>query len=91
MIEGLSPVSQALLGTLFTWAVTAAGSALVFVFNKSQVNIIRDFLIACMLKSPVNNVAAGNGCLGRPAPFHAFVYIFEEIKFGLLNYNLHEV
>jgi hypothetical protein len=30
MIEGYSPVVQALLGTLFTWGVTAAGSALVF-------------------------------------------------------------
>eukprot|EP00038_Savillea_parva_P021040 m.33166 g.33166 ORF g.33166 m.33166 type:complete len:331 (+) comp4982_c0_seq1:84-1076(+) len=30
MIEGYDPVTQALLGTLFTWGVTAAGSAVVF-------------------------------------------------------------
>jgi hypothetical protein len=33
MIEGYDPVTQALLGTLFTWAVTAAGSAVVFFFD----------------------------------------------------------
>lgn len=33
MIEGYSPLAQAVLGTLFTWFVTAAGSAMVFVFN----------------------------------------------------------
>ena len=31
MIEGYSPVSQGLLGTLFTWGVTALGAALVYV------------------------------------------------------------
>ncbi|XP_045115905.1 zinc transporter ZIP11-like isoform X2 [Portunus trituberculatus] len=30
MISGLSPVSQAMIGTLFTWGLTAAGSAVVF-------------------------------------------------------------
>lgn len=30
MIAGLSPVTQALLGTLFTWGLTAAGSGVVF-------------------------------------------------------------
>ena len=29
----LSPVIQALLGTLFTWAVTALGAAMVFLFR----------------------------------------------------------
>lgn len=37
MLEGYSPVSQALLGTLFTWGLTAAGAALVFVFSSRQV------------------------------------------------------
>jgi len=37
MIPDYNPVTQALLGTLFTWAVTALGSALVFVFNSGQV------------------------------------------------------
>ena len=37
MIPNYNPVTQALLGTLFTWGVTALGSALVFVFSHGQV------------------------------------------------------
>ena len=37
MIPNYNPVTQALLGTLFTWGVTALGSALVFVFSSGQV------------------------------------------------------
>uniref|UniRef100_A0A3P8ZKS2 Zinc transporter ZIP11 n=2 Tax=Esox lucius TaxID=8010 RepID=A0A3P8ZKS2_ESOLU len=37
MLPGYSPVTQALLGTLFTWGLTAAGAALVFVFSSRQV------------------------------------------------------
>lgn len=37
MLEGYSPVTQAFLGTLFTWGLTAAGAALVFVFSSRQV------------------------------------------------------
>lgn len=33
MIEGYSPITQALLATLFTWGLTAAGSSLVFFFK----------------------------------------------------------
>ncbi|KAK2571691.1 Zinc transporter ZIP11 [Acropora cervicornis] len=40
MIEGLNPVSQALQGTLFTWGVTALGSALVFVFSTGQRKVL---------------------------------------------------
>eukprot|EP00035_Acanthoeca_spectabilis_P039882 m.65631 g.65631 ORF g.65631 m.65631 type:complete len:339 (-) comp9775_c0_seq1:282-1298(-) len=36
MIEGYDPVTQALLGTLFTWGVTAAGSAVVFLANTNR-------------------------------------------------------
>ena len=39
MIAGFHPVAQALLGTLFTWGLTAAGSALVFVFKSGQVSL----------------------------------------------------
>lgn len=49
MIDGLNPVVQALLGTLFTWAVTAAGSALVFVFNSRQVREDRNAQIRRIL------------------------------------------
>ncbi|KAM3660532.1 LOW QUALITY PROTEIN: zinc transporter ZIP11 [Ammospiza maritima maritima] len=40
MIPGLRPGLQALLGTLLTWALTAAGSALVFVFSRGQRRIL---------------------------------------------------
>ncbi|XP_016391275.1 zinc transporter ZIP11-like [Sinocyclocheilus rhinocerous] len=40
MIAGVSPVLQALLGTLFTWGLTAAGAALVFVFSSGQKRIL---------------------------------------------------
>ncbi|XP_041670760.1 zinc transporter ZIP11-like isoform X2 [Cheilinus undulatus] len=40
MLEGYSPMIQALLGTLFTWGLTAAGAALVFVFSSRQKRIL---------------------------------------------------
>ncbi|XP_028569672.2 zinc transporter ZIP11 isoform X1 [Podarcis muralis] len=40
MLLGYSPVSQALLGTFFTWGLTAAGSALVFIFSSGQRRIL---------------------------------------------------
>ncbi|XP_072312439.1 zinc transporter ZIP11-like [Eucyclogobius newberryi] len=40
MLEGYGPVTQALLGTLFTWGLTAAGAALVFVFSGRQKRIL---------------------------------------------------
>lgn len=38
MLQGYSSVFQALLGTFFTWAMTAAGAALVFIFSSGQVS-----------------------------------------------------
>ncbi|XP_032932925.1 zinc transporter ZIP11 isoform X1 [Catharus ustulatus] len=40
MIPGFGPVLQAVLGTLLTWGLTAAGSALVFVFSSGQRRIL---------------------------------------------------
>ncbi|XP_056626707.1 zinc transporter ZIP11-like isoform X2 [Triplophysa dalaica] len=40
MIQGVSPVVQALLGTLLTWGLTAAGASLVFIFSSSQKRIL---------------------------------------------------
>ncbi|XP_045381169.1 zinc transporter ZIP11 isoform X2 [Lemur catta] len=40
MLQGHSSVSQALLGTFFTWGMTAAGAALVFVFSSRQRRIL---------------------------------------------------
>ncbi|KAM4623312.1 zinc transporter ZIP11 isoform 2-T3 [Polymixia lowei] len=40
MLAGYSPVTQALFGTLFTWGLTAAGAALVFIFSSRQKRIL---------------------------------------------------
>ncbi|XP_029312626.1 zinc transporter ZIP11 [Cottoperca gobio] len=40
MLEGYSPVTQALQGTLFTWGLTAAGAAMVFVISSRQKHIL---------------------------------------------------
>ncbi|XP_062859391.1 zinc transporter ZIP11 isoform X2 [Trichomycterus rosablanca] len=40
MLAHYSPLLQALLGTLFTWGLTAAGAALVFVFSGTQKRIL---------------------------------------------------
>uniref|UniRef100_UPI00398E5684 zinc transporter ZIP11-like n=1 Tax=Pristiophorus japonicus TaxID=55135 RepID=UPI00398E5684 len=40
MIEGWSPILQSLLGTCFTWGLTAAGAALVFIFSHGQKHIL---------------------------------------------------
>ena len=40
MLSGLDPIWQSLLGTLFTWGLTAAGAGMVFVFQGGQVNLI---------------------------------------------------
>jgi len=44
MLKDHSPIVQALLGTLFTWALTAAGAALVVVIRGKQVSNERKFL-----------------------------------------------
>lgn len=54
MLEGYSPVTQALLGTLFTWGLTAAGAALVFVFSSRQV--IKGGPIACRACANILNI-----------------------------------
>jgi ZIP family zinc transporter len=40
----LNPVIQALLGTLFTWSVTALGAAMVFFFKEVKKNILNGML-----------------------------------------------
>jgi hypothetical protein len=40
MIEGYEPLTQAILGTLFTWGMTAAGAALVIFFHGTQVTFL---------------------------------------------------
>ncbi|BFZ18012.1 hypothetical protein BsWGS_21050 [Bradybaena similaris] len=40
MLEEAHPILQTLLGTLFTWGMTAAGAALVFVFSSTQRKVL---------------------------------------------------
>ena len=43
-ISQFSPVHQALIGTLFTWGVTALGAALVFFFKKINKKVLNGML-----------------------------------------------
>ena len=43
-IQQYSPVTQALIATLFTWGVTAAGAALVFVTNTVNKKVMDSML-----------------------------------------------
>lgn len=50
--KGLSPVMQALLGTLFTWGVTALGAATVFLFkeiNRKVLDVMLGFAAGVMI------------------------------------------
>uniref|UniRef100_A0A3Q2YZL1 Zinc transporter ZIP11 n=1 Tax=Hippocampus comes TaxID=109280 RepID=A0A3Q2YZL1_HIPCM len=69
MIEGYSPVAQALLGTLFTWGLTAAGAAMVFVFSGRQVIVhFLDFVMLAAsywsLLAPAIDMAEDSGKYG---------------------------
>ncbi|WKY49187.1 ZIP family metal transporter [Eubacteriaceae bacterium ES3] len=43
-IEQFGPVEQALMGTLFTWAMTATGAGMVFFFKKINKNVLNGML-----------------------------------------------
>ena len=43
-MEQFGPVQQALIGTLFTWGVTALGAALVFFFKTIKKNVLNGML-----------------------------------------------
>jgi len=49
MIADVHPLIQTFLGTLFTWGLTALGSALVFVFNSGQVKTVMRFKTSILL------------------------------------------
>ena len=51
MIEGVHAVWQAVLGTAFTWAVTAAGSGLVF-FISAEVGRVSNVLLSKSIRYP---------------------------------------
>ncbi|KAF4797487.1 solute carrier family 39 member 11 [Turdus rufiventris] len=61
MIPGFGPVLQAVLGTLLTWALTAAGSALVFVFSSGQVMLAASYW---SLLAPAIELAERSGTFG---------------------------
>ncbi|KAF0025114.1 hypothetical protein F2P81_021995 [Scophthalmus maximus] len=90
MLEGYSPVTQALLGTLFTWALTAAGAALVFVFSSRQVMLAASYW---SLLAPAIDMAEQSGKYGSFAVMPvavgfalgaAFVY-FADLAMPLLG------
>uniref|UniRef100_A0A3Q2ZGT4 Zinc transporter ZIP11 n=1 Tax=Kryptolebias marmoratus TaxID=37003 RepID=A0A3Q2ZGT4_KRYMA len=64
MLEGYSPLTQALLGTLFTWGLTAAGAALVFVFSSRQVMLAASYW---SLLAPAIDMAEESGKYGSYA------------------------
>ena len=43
-LAGFTPVTQALIGTMFTWAVTALGASLVFFFKKINKGVLNGML-----------------------------------------------
>lgn len=53
MILGVSALTQALLGTLVTWGLTAAGSAVVFLLPGTKV---LEGLVSVLLYCPQSNV-----------------------------------
>lgn len=49
MIEGYGAVTQALLGTLLTWGLTAAGAACVFFIRGKHVNTLTTYYLYAYL------------------------------------------
>ncbi|XP_060242441.1 zinc transporter ZIP11 isoform X4 [Meriones unguiculatus] len=66
MLQGYSSVFQALLGTFFTWAMTAAGAALVFIFSSGQVMLAASYW---SLLAPAVEMATSSGGFGAFAFF----------------------
>ncbi|KAM9210604.1 zinc transporter ZIP11 isoform 3-T3 [Dugong dugon] len=66
MLQGHSSVFQALLGTFFTWGMTAAGAALVFIFSSGQVMLAASYW---SLLAPAVEMAMSSGGFGAFAFF----------------------
>lgn len=60
MIEGESPLMQALLGTLVTWGATAAGAAIVFFVPKSMHPKVRSLSVPQGLIRGFDNAAGSH-------------------------------
>uniref|UniRef100_A0A667YLN1 Zinc transporter ZIP11 n=1 Tax=Myripristis murdjan TaxID=586833 RepID=A0A667YLN1_9TELE len=74
MLVDYSPVTQALLGTLFTWGLTAAGAALVFVFSSRQVMLAASYW---SLLAPAIDMAEDSGKYG------SFAFVPVAVGFAL--------
>jgi len=82
MIEGLHPVLQGLIGTLFTWFVTALGSAFVFVFPENMSNETEDKILTTSLGFAGGvMLAASYWSLLAPA-----IELSEELGYGELKW-----
>uniref|UniRef100_A0A8C0C2T8 Zinc transporter ZIP11 n=1 Tax=Buteo japonicus TaxID=224669 RepID=A0A8C0C2T8_9AVES len=68
MIPGHGPVVQSVLGTFLTWGLTAAGSALVFVFSSGQVGVMLAASYWSLL-APAIDMAEESGSFGAFAFF----------------------
>ncbi|XP_078316626.1 zinc transporter ZIP11-like isoform X2 [Crassostrea virginica] len=78
MLAGYNAVFQTLLGTLFTWGMTAAGAALVFVFHSSQVMTAASYW---SLLNPAIEMAEHSGFYGDKGQW-AFVPVAIGFVFG---------
>lgn len=89
MIAGLGPVTQALLGTLLTWGLTAAGAAMVIFLRGNQrksLDIALGFAAGVMiaasfwsLLAPAIELAETSGLYGEKGQ-----YAFAPIAVGFL-------
>jgi zinc transporter 11 len=75
MIAGYNAVIQTFLGTLFTWGLTAAGAALVFVFDGKQV--VRSFVYFVNVSTYVKS------CI---VFYHIFISLQRKVLDGSLGF-----
>lgn len=86
MLHGHNPVFQALLGTFFTWGMTAAGSALVFVFSSGQRRILDGslgFAAGVMLAASYWSLLAPAVEMATSGGFGAFAFFPVAVGFTL--------
>lgn len=104
MIKGLHPIIQAALGTLFTWGMTAAGAAVVFLIPSNlSFDTQRKFLDASLgfaagvmiaatywsLLAPAEEAAKDSGNYGESGQY-AFVPLFVGTLIGCIFVGLSE-
>lgn len=61
MLQNYGAITQALMGTLFTWGLTAAGASMVVIFNGTQVRIVICHICTlCTFSWLISHVIVGN-------------------------------